>query len=199
VLDEIAVPGVLVDHRIIAPGDELGLLRGELEAFASSVIKVRRASGAARIVARGLLARIGRPPSAIPKSTSGPPVWPDGIVGSLAHDSEVAVATIAERRDFLSLGIDVEPSEPLEPEILDLVVTPTERQRMQDVRAEGRLLFAVKEAVYKAVFPIDGKFLDFHDVEVRVPRGQAIVQNERVVRFRHGIAGHIVVLAFIAT
>ena len=48
----MAVPGILVDHRLIADGDELALLPEEMAAFAGSVLKVRRASGAARIVAR---------------------------------------------------------------------------------------------------------------------------------------------------
>ena len=43
----MSVPGILVDHRLIADGDELALLPAEAAAFAGSVLKVRRASGAA--------------------------------------------------------------------------------------------------------------------------------------------------------
>ena len=68
-IDAIAVPGILVGHRLIAEGDELALLPEEMAAFAGSVIKVRRASGAARIVARQLLSRFGQSAAAIPKST----------------------------------------------------------------------------------------------------------------------------------
>ena len=77
-IDAMSVPGILVDHRLIADGDELALLPEEMAAFAGSVIKVRRASGAARIVARQLLSRFGQAPRAIPKSTAGMPVWPEG-------------------------------------------------------------------------------------------------------------------------
>src|SRR3954468_24371249 len=87
-IEAMSVPGILVDHRLIADGDELALLPEEMPAFAASVIKVRRASGAARIAARTLLARFGRVPQAILKSTAGMPVWPDGMVGSLAHDAQ---------------------------------------------------------------------------------------------------------------
>src|SRR5438270_2668318 len=93
-IEAMSVPGILVDHRPIADGDELALLSAELAAFAGSVLKVRRASGAARIVARTLLSRLGHAPQAIPKSTAGMPVWPEGIVGSMAHDAEVAVAAM---------------------------------------------------------------------------------------------------------
>ena len=53
-IDEIAIPNILIDHRVIASGDKSALLPEELGAFAASVIKVQRASGAARIVARTL-------------------------------------------------------------------------------------------------------------------------------------------------
>jgi hypothetical protein len=46
-LQTLSVLGILVEHRMISVGDETALLPEELEAFASSVIKVRRASGCA--------------------------------------------------------------------------------------------------------------------------------------------------------
>src|SRR5687767_5942009 len=99
-IDALAVPGVLIGHRLISPGDELALLPEELNAFASSIDKVKRGSGAARIVARRLMAQLGQPHQAVPKAASGAPIWPSGIVGSLAHNSQVAVAAIAKREDF---------------------------------------------------------------------------------------------------
>jgi 4'-phosphopantetheinyl transferase EntD len=196
-IEAMSVPGILVDHRLIADGDELALLPAEAAAFAGSVLKVRRASGAARIVARMLLSRLGREPYAIPKSTAGMPVWPDGIVGSLAHDAKVAVAAIAARPEFQSVGIDIEPAEPLAPDLLDIVATAQERDRIGDDPLRGRLLFSIKEAIYKAAYPLDRTFLDHHDVEVSLGDGTAVVQNGRVVRFRYCAATHIIVLAFI--
>jgi 4'-phosphopantetheinyl transferase EntD len=196
-IDAVAVPGILVGHRLIADGDEQALLPEELGAFAASVIKVRRASGAARIVARQLLPRFGRAPSAIRKSAAGPPVWPDGIVGSLAHDNAVAVAAMATKREFSSVGVDVEPAMPLDADLLDIVATADERGRAAGDPLQGRLLFSIKEAVYKAVYPLDGVFLDHHDVEVDLAGSVAAVRYGRTVRFRHCAATHIVVLAFI--
>ena len=196
-IDAMSVPGILVDHRLITEGDELALLPEEMSAFAGSVIKVRRASGAARIVARQLLSRFGQAQRAIPKSTAGMPVWPNGIVGSLAHESKIAVAAVASRREFLTVGVDIEPAEPLDPDLLDMVATPKERQSIQDDPCHGRVLFSVKEAVYKAVYPLDGTFLDHHDVEVSLPTGVAAVREGRAVNFRYCVATHIVALAFI--
>jgi 4'-phosphopantetheinyl transferase EntD len=196
-IDAVSLPGILVDYRLIADGDELALLPEEMTAFAGSVIKVRRASGAARIVARTLLSRFGQAPRAIPKSAAGMPLWPDGIVGSLAHDAKVAVAAVARQQEFLSIGVDIEPAEPLAPDLLDIVATAKERERIQDDPCHGRLLFSVKEAIYKACYPLDGTFLDHHDVEVSLSTGTAMVRNDRAVSFRYSVATHIVALAFI--
>jgi 4'-phosphopantetheinyl transferase EntD len=197
-IDALAPPGMLIDHRLISEGDEFALLPEELGALVNSVVKVRRASGAARIVARELLQRLGQSQQAIPKTTSGMPIWPHGIVGSLAHESVVAVAAVAKQSNYLSLGIDIEPAEPLDSSLLDLIVTVRELETFPNEPCGGRLLFSIKEAVYKAVYPLDGMFLDHHDVEVCLASRTAVVRNGRIVSFRYGIATHIVVIAYIS-
>jgi 4'-phosphopantetheinyl transferase EntD len=196
-IDALAFPGVLIGHRLISPGDENALLRDEVSAFATSVVKVRRASGAARIVARQLLARLGHPECPIPRAASGAPVWPGDVVGSLAHDARVAVAAVAASRDVGALGIDVEPAECLPSELLDLVATPQERLEIGDDPFQGRLLFAAKEAVYKAVYPLDRMFLEHHDVQINLASRKAVVRNGRIVEIRLSVSAHFVALAFL--
>ena len=196
-IDAMAVSGILVAHRLIAAGDEQALLPEEYEAFARSVLKVRRASGAARIVARELLQQLGAPPHSIPKSASGAPVWPNGIAGSLAHASEVAVAAVAMAHDFASVGIDVEPAGALDADLLEIVATADERRAIGTDAGRARVLFCIKEAVYKAVYPLDRIFLDHHDVEVNLATASASVRNGRTVSFRYCEATHIVALAYI--
>jgi 4'-phosphopantetheinyl transferase EntD len=194
---QFAPPGILLNHRVIAPGDELALLPEELGAFANSVVKVRRASGAARMAARELLARLGHTRCALPKSEMGAPIWPEGIVGSLAHDSDLAVAAVAARDGFCSIGIDIEPAQPLDPDLIELVATEEERRRLDSDPCQGRLLFVVKEAVYKAVFPLDRIFLEHHDVEVDIASRTATTRTGRRVDFRYSLSSHIVALAFV--
>ena len=197
-IDTLAFPGVAVGHRLISPGDEHALLKEEVPALAASVVKVRRASGAARIVARQLLTQLGYANCPLPKGPAGAPVWPAGIVGSLAHDSRVAVAAVGMRADVGALGIDVEPAECLPSELLDLVATPQERLNLGDDVYRGRLLFVAKEAVYKAVHPLDQTFLEHHDVEINLSERKAVVRNGRVVELRFSIsAHHLVALAFL--
>lgn len=196
-IDALALPGIMIGHRLISPGDERALMPEEAPAFASSVIAVRRASGAARIVARQLLTQLGHPECALPKTPSGAPTWPADVVGSLAHDYRVAVAAVGARCDVAALGIDVEPAEALPSDLLDLVATPQEQQKIADDPFKGRLLFVAKEAVYKAVYPLDQTFLEHHDVEVDIAERKAVVRNGRVVELRFSISDHLVALAFL--
>lgn len=189
-------PGIAVGHRLITEGDETALLADEAQSIASDVRSVRRASGTARLVARELLARYGHPACSVPKTASGAPMWPSEIVGSLAHDDRVAVAAVAPRCEVGSLGIDVEPAEPLPADALDFVVTARERHHLFDDPLRGRLLFAAKEAVYKALYPRDRVFLEYPDIEVDLAGGRAVVKDSRVLALRFCIANHLVALAY---
>lgn len=194
-LETLSVPGILIGHRVIAPGDETALLEQEAGSIDSSRLDRRRASGAARIVARQLLGRLGYASCAVPKGPSGEPQWPPGVVGSLAHDDQIAVAAVGLQRDVNAIGIDTEPAEPLPPEMLDLVATPKEKKQIDDDPFRGRVLFAAKEAVYKAAYPRDRTFLEFHDIAVDLAARKAETRNGRVFTLRYCVAPRIVVLA----
>jgi 4'-phosphopantetheinyl transferase EntD len=194
----LAVPGGRVGHRVIQPDDGKVLLETEAKTVTSPVPDKRRASGAARIVGRALLKELGVPEQAIPKRASGAPLWPDGVTGSFAHDHLVAVAAVAWTRDIAALGIDVEPATPLPADMLDLVTLPNERIGIDGDPLRGRVLFAVKEAVYKAVQPLDGIFLDYHDIEVDLAGGKARTKNGRVLDVGFCVATHVVAVAWIA-
>jgi 4'-phosphopantetheinyl transferase EntD len=195
-IGSLAVPGVSVGWRVISEGDENALLPGE-ELSAASVTKVRRASGAGRIAARALMARLGYGAQPVPRAPSGAPLWPTGLVGSIAHDDTIAVAALASSADFSGLGIDIEPAETLEPELLDLIARPDERARINDDPLRGRVLFAAKEAVYKATHPLDGIFLEHHDVEIDLANLRAAVRTGRTLALKFAISEHVVALAWI--
>lgn len=194
-LDALAPPGLLIGHRVISSGDEHALLDVEAASIVSPVVAVRRASGAARIVARQLLAQLGRPGTAVPKGASGEPIWPAGIAGSLAHDDRVAVAAVGMQRDVGSVGIDIEPAVFLPPDMLALIATPQELRKIADDPLGGKLLFAAKEAVYKAVYPLDRVFLEFRDIEVDLAARRAMTKNGRAITLRYCVSSHVVVVA----
>ncbi|MER8671590.1 4'-phosphopantetheinyl transferase superfamily protein [Mesorhizobium sp. M1156] len=159
---------IIVGIRPIERTDESTLYASEVTSMGRAVAKVRRESGAARLIARTLLGRLGFPPMPILKTRSGVPIWPPGIIGSLAHHDTVAAAAIAGTKRIAALGIDIEPNEPLPENLIELIATPKE-QRMYDLHLlKRRDLFVLKEAVYKAYFPLYNQFLEFQDVEIDI-------------------------------
>jgi 4'-phosphopantetheinyl transferase EntD len=196
-LARLVPAGVLIGHRRIAAGDEHALLEAEAMPFATCALKVRRQSGAARIVARRLLRALGEPKVALPRSASGVPVWPPGIVGSIAHDDEVAVATVARPGRLRSLGIDVEPAHALPRELVPIVATASERARYGTPVLESRILFCTKEAVFKALYPLNGLFLDFHDIEIDLDAGSARVRDVHSASISFTETPRVVALAVI--
>ncbi|MCC8976963.1 4'-phosphopantetheinyl transferase family protein [Bradyrhizobium brasilense] len=159
---------IMVGIRPIERCDGSTLYASEVMSMGRAVAKVRRESGAARVAARTLLGQLGFAPMAIPKTRSGVPLWPAGVVGSLAHHDTVAAAAIAGTKRIAALGVDIEPNEPLPENLIELIATPTER-RMYDLHTlKRRDLFVLKEAVYKACFPMDRQFLEFQDVEINI-------------------------------
>lgn len=195
-IDALAPPGLLIGHRVIAPGDELALRDDEAASMTSVGIERRRASGAGRRLARGLMAQLGYGGSPIPRSASGAPVWPAGLVGSMAHDERVAVAAVGLRRDFSAVGIDVEPAVALPPDMRELVATPRELRVIAGDPLRGKLFFAIKEAVYKAVYPLDQVFLEFHDIEADLDGRTATTRTGRVLALRYAVSSHLVALAW---
>ena len=129
-IDALAVPGLLIGHRVISQGDELALLHEEMASLSFPAIERRRASGAARRVARELMNSMGFAGLPILRSTFGAPIWPAGVVGSMAHDDRIAVAAVGLQRDLDAVGIDIEPAVPLPPDMLELIATPRSGVRL---------------------------------------------------------------------
>lgn len=196
-VSQLSSAEILVDCKQILPGDEASLWEDEARSIASRVLAIRRASGAARVVGRRLLGRLGFAACAIPKDASGAPLWPAGVVGSFAHDDAIAVAALGRSRNVSAIGIDVEPAELLPDELRGLVTTAKERERLSLDPYAGRLIFAAKEAVYKAVAVLDGTVLDYQDIEIDLVDRVAMLTDGRTISLRYCAAAQLVVLAFV--
>ena len=105
----------------------------------------------------------------IPVAPDRRPVLPPGFLASLAHDGEFAVAIVVRATggaaDLASIGIDIEPSQPLDPGVVAVVT------RSDEEGIDPLLLFCAKEAAYKAWSQQGGRFLEHHDVRVRLDSG----------------------------
>jgi len=173
VLEEILPSGVAT----VATRSEISdapLFPSEEIAIGRAVEKRRREFVTARACARAALERLGIPPQAIPPGPKGEPQWPPGVVGSIAHCRGYRVAAVARKAEFATVGIDAEPDEPLPEGVLGDIALPEELRwlRAAPRRPPGvswdRLLFCAKEAVYKAWFPLTGRWLGFEDAVVTI-------------------------------
>jgi 4'-phosphopantetheinyl transferase EntD len=122
-----------------------------------------------RAAARDALAELGLEPLGIGRGAGGEPIWPDGIVGAITHTGDVAIAVVGRQSDYAGIGIDVEQQSPgLSARAARLVCTPTEFGWVEEapLSNRGTMLFSAKEAVFKALFPIERIWLGFGDAEL---------------------------------
>ena len=158
-------------------------------AYAASVVRARAIEFAAgRKVARIALDRIGIPECEIPRR-GRVPVWPTPVVGSIAHTSTLAAATVGPASGHQGLGIDIEARTAVSPEVAKRVLSPAERAWLP--APEWRtMLFSAKEAVYKAIYPLTGEFLGFDDVELEIDAdgGEFRARCRRATRSGNAVA-----------
>lgn len=144
------------------------------EAAIARAVPYRQAEfRAGRVCARSAMEKIGFPPAAVPVGPDRAPVWPEGLVGSITHDAGFCLAAVALDRDSAGIGIDLTTDEPLPPGVLEEIARPEELARLAREAAEwqawvGRMLFAAKEATYKAVFPTTGAVWSFDALSVQI-------------------------------
>lgn len=103
------------------------------------------------------------------------PLWPSGVVGSISHSKEYAIAMTADSKNFRALGVDVEDL--VMPEtrgrVEESVVNDDEVQLFGPGASHGRthdvvftLIFSAKESFFKAAYPFVRKYFGFETMSV---------------------------------
>jgi 4'-phosphopantetheinyl transferase EntD len=153
---------------------EAYLLSGEEGAIENAVDKRRSEYTTARHLARQALERLGLPTVAILSGTHREPLWPAGVVGSITHCVGYRAAAVARNSTLLTVGIDAEPNEPLPDGVLQTISLPCERVHLDELSQAlpevcwDRMLFSMKESVYKAWFPLTHRWLGFEQALINV-------------------------------
>jgi 4'-phosphopantetheinyl transferase EntD len=151
--------------------DPAALTADELQHIARAVPKRRLEFAAGRQLARRLLDDMGQGIDALVSDADRVPRWPQSVIGSITHCHSLCAVAIAPRALSLGIGLDVEPAEPMKPELLPLILREPELARMHAWPARWRefagiLTFSAKEALYKSIYPAHRVLLDFRDVEL---------------------------------
>ena len=127
-----------------------------------------------RHCARRSLQKLGLQRPVMVPGDHGEPVWPGGVVGSITHCQGYYAAAAAMSSNVATVGIDAERNHPLADHILELIASEDEKLHLRSIRdsrpdvAFDRLLFCIKECVYKAWFPLEKTQLSFHDIVVSI-------------------------------
>jgi 4'-phosphopantetheinyl transferase EntD len=169
-----AVVPASASAEMFSDAPESAMFALEAATIANAVAARRREFGTVRHCARKALRQIGVPAVSVLPDVDGAPRWPAGVVGSMTHCAGYRAAAVARSGELLSVGIDAEPHAAMPGATLDVVLRDEERARLRalaDAHPElhwDRIVFCVKEAVYKAWFPLTRAWLDFADVSATV-------------------------------
>ncbi|WP_338492870.1 4'-phosphopantetheinyl transferase superfamily protein [Streptomyces sp. SJL17-4] len=172
-IERILPEGLAVSEAFDDP-DDATLFPEEEAVVRNAVDSRRREFTTIRTCARRALAELGLPPTPVLPGEGGAPRWPETVVGSLTHCTGYRGAVLGRTSEFAMIGIDAEPHAPLPEGILDATTLATERRHLRLLGAADpgvhwdRLLFCMKEAVFKAWYPFTGQALGFEDADITI-------------------------------
>ena len=135
-----------------------------------AVAKRRRQFAGGRHFARVAMHRLGGAQAPILRDENGRPIWPAGFIGSISHSGRLAAAAVSNG-PLQGIGIDVEDSNRIghtHPRLHRKLFTEAERSRNWMDPREGTVLFSAKEAAYKAINPLVGRYIGFQEVEADI-------------------------------
>lgn len=138
-----------------------------------SVAKRQTEFLAGRLCARQALRQLDGRLYVPPIGEDRAPIWPDDVCGSITHSTGWAAAIVAPRTHWRGLGLDAESllSHERASRLAGEILTADELARMQQLPADQHALcvtltFSIKEALFKALYPIVGKRFYFEDAQV---------------------------------
>lgn len=152
------------------PTEILARLHPEERVHAATLRGFRQAEFTGGRLAMGVLfGEMGLRRSAVLSDTHGAPEVPAGLIGSVTHKRDLAIAILA--RGGPGLGIDLEETDRDRPGVAARVLRPEELEAVQALPESRRwtdtaVRFALKEAVYKAIHPFLHRYVAFNEVAV---------------------------------
>lgn len=176
--DPADIPGVymvlgrVADHMAELNDDERALV-------ADSKDRRQREFSSGRFLAKVALEHLGMSIQPILRDERRP-IWPDFVIGSIAHTNHVSASAVAHASSYLGLGVDVAVINAVDQRVANRVFDERELawiadQELLDWRTA---LFSAKEAIYKAINPITKQFLAFNDVTLTI--------DEQALSFKAG-------------
>lgn len=105
----------------------------------------------------------------ISSGLKGEPIWPKGLLGSISHTEELALAVVTANKNILALGIDLELQKRKIPlKLKERICSKSEIAwcELEQENLRTLIIFSAKESIYKALYPLCNKFFGFKAVEL---------------------------------
>ncbi|WP_172292694.1 4'-phosphopantetheinyl transferase [Pseudoruegeria sp. HB172150] len=183
IIDELDLAKVLqgvaiaqLGHGVVAAAldpraPQAGLMPCEEATVDRALPARRREYACGRAAARGAMAGIGVFGQPVTTAEDGSPSWPCGVVGSITHSDRVCLAAVGRAESIESIGLALSDAEPLEEARLHTVLTPHERDWLEEAPVIRRgvlakLILSAKECAYKCQYPLTGLSFGFDELEI---------------------------------
>lgn len=172
-LANVALVSGHFDPKQLAEGDFQRCVITPPASIQRSVAKRQTEFLAGRLCARAALQRLdGR--NWVPDiGEDRAPIWPADICGSITHSTGWAAAIVAHKQHWRGLGLDTENllSHERASRLAGEILTPWEMQQMaagpaEQIALHVTLTFSIKEALFKALYPIVQKRFYFEDAQL---------------------------------
>lgn len=118
----------------------------------------------------------------ISRQEDNSPLWPQGVVGSISHTKQLAVAAVSKK--LKGIGIDAEALISTErfKNISKMIISSQEKILVKkDCNLYPTLAFSAKESLYKAIYPLCKEYFGFLDaslVDIQADRFKLLLHSE---------------------
>lgn len=125
-----------------------------------------------RWCSRKVLHQMGLKPSAILNGIEGEPLWPEGIIGSISHTRGAYCAVSVFKKDYPSIGIDIEERKrKISASAIEYITNRDERKwlktKNENQILNAMLIFSAKESVFKLLYPLLKRRFYFKAVSIK--------------------------------
>jgi len=198
VIAGLVPPGTHLAVRRTVPSALPSITEPERTVVATAVASRQDDFAAGRWCAHRALAALGADVDLIGRGSRGEPLWPPGVTGSISHADGLAAA-IAAPSAVGSLGLDIEVAGAVTNDLWDHVLTEPEQARCiasADPPGAAGQLFAIKEAAFKALYPVAHREVDFLEATVAADNSSvqvALPDLSASIEVRSAVCGPLVV------